>query len=215
MFVPSKMFLTKGVGVHKDRLASFEAALRDAGIEKCNLVYVSSILPPKCKIINRSQGLQELSAGQITFCVMARNETNEPNRLVSAAVGVAVPTNKDSQHGYLSEHHSFGETDHSYFDDFFQEAAKKRPETENYMLYLTNAVFAALTLLTIKEWTFNVYSFPLYMLVMTGSIAVFIKFKVGKLRKGKQELIDLALNNSINAIRDFMELSLKSLNKPK
>ncbi len=110
MFVPTKMFFTKGVGVHKDRLASFEAALRDAGIEKCNLVYVSSILPPKCKIINRTQGLKELAPGQITFCVMARNETNEPNRLVSAAVGVAVPTNKDSQHGYLSEHHSFGET---------------------------------------------------------------------------------------------------------
>lgn len=37
-----------------------------------------------------------------------------------------------------------------------------------------------------------------------------IKFKVGELRKGKQELIDLALNNSVNAIKDFMELSLKN-----
>ncbi|NMB48514.1 arginine decarboxylase, pyruvoyl-dependent [Candidatus Kuenenbacteria bacterium] len=110
MFVPTKMFFTKGVGVHKDRLASFEAALRDAGIEKCNLVYVSSILPPKCKIIKRNQGLKMLKPGQITFCVMARVETNEPNRLVSAAIGVAVPTDKANQYGYLSEHHSFGET---------------------------------------------------------------------------------------------------------
>jgi arginine decarboxylase len=30
--VPQKVFLTKGVGVHKDKLASFELALRDAGI---------------------------------------------------------------------------------------------------------------------------------------------------------------------------------------
>jgi len=37
-----------------------------------------------------------------------------------------------------------------------------------------------------------------------------IKFKVGELRKGKQGLIDLSLNNSVNAIKDFMELSLKN-----
>jgi arginine decarboxylase len=105
---PQKAFFTKGVGVHRDRLSSFEVALRSAGIEKCNLVYVSSILPPNCQIISRSVGLKLLSPGEITFCVMARNETNEPNRLISAAVGVAMP--KDcSNYGYLSEHHAFGE----------------------------------------------------------------------------------------------------------
>lgn len=108
--IPKKMFFVKGVGVHKDKLASFEAALRHAGIEKFNLVYVSSILPPKCKIIKPEQGLAELSPGQIIFCVMARNETNEPNRLVSAAVGLAVPKEREYHYGYLSEHHAFGET---------------------------------------------------------------------------------------------------------
>jgi arginine decarboxylase len=108
MFVPTKIFLTKGVGVHKDQLASFELALRQSGVEKCNLVHVSSILPPNCKVIPKDEGLQFLKPGMITFCVMARNETNEPNRLISAAVGVAVP--KDSHnYGYLSEHHAFGE----------------------------------------------------------------------------------------------------------
>ena len=90
-FVPTRMFFTKGVGVHKDRLASFELALRDAGIEKCNLVYVSSIFPPNCKIISKEEGLKHLSPGQITFCVMARSETNEPNRLTVSAIGVALP----------------------------------------------------------------------------------------------------------------------------
>jgi len=105
---PKKTFLTKGVGVHKDKLSSFEVALRNAGIEKCNLVYVSSILPPNCRIISQPSGLKLLSPGEITFCVMSRNETNEPNRLISAAVGVAMP--KDCSHyGYLSEHHAFGE----------------------------------------------------------------------------------------------------------
>ena len=108
MFVPSKIFFTKGVGVHKDKLASFELALRDAGIEKCNLVTVSSILPPSCKIVSKEEGIKLLKPGQITFCVLARNETNEPNRLIASAIGLAVP--KDSNtYGYLSEHHANGE----------------------------------------------------------------------------------------------------------
>lgn len=105
--VPKKVFFTKGVGIHKDKLASFELALRNAGIEKCNLVYVSSILPPNCKIMQKDEGLKLLHSGQITFCVMSRNETNEPNRLISAAIGIATPKDYNN-YGYLSEHHDFG-----------------------------------------------------------------------------------------------------------
>lgn len=94
--------------MHKDKLASFELALRNAGIEKCNIVCVSSILPPNCKVISREEGLKSLKAGQVTFCVMARNDTNEPNRLISAAIGVAMPKD-DNNYGYLAEQHSFGE----------------------------------------------------------------------------------------------------------
>lgn len=108
MLIPTKVFFTKGVGVHKERLASFEAALRKAGIEKCNLVYVSSIFPPNCKQISVEEGLKTIQPGQITFCVMARNETSEPNRLTSAAIGLALPKDAN-EYGYLSEHHSFGE----------------------------------------------------------------------------------------------------------
>lgn len=110
MYVPSKIFFTKGVGRHKDYLQSFELALRDAKIEKCNLVTVSSIYPPGCKRIPTEDGLKQLQPGQITFAVMARNATNEPNRLVAASIGVATPAD-NSQYGYLSEHHPFGETD--------------------------------------------------------------------------------------------------------
>jgi arginine decarboxylase len=106
--VPQKMFLTKGIGVDKNRLSSFELALRSAGIEKCNLVYVSSIFPPKCKIISKAEGEKLLKPGQIVFCVMARTDTNEPNRLVSSAIGLAIPADKNG-YGYLSEHHGCGE----------------------------------------------------------------------------------------------------------
>ncbi len=107
--IPEKVFFTKGAGIHRDRLASFEIALRNAGIEKSNLVTVSSILPPECAMVSREKGLQELRPGQITFCVMARNDTNEPNRMISAAIGAAVPKRK-TNYGYLSEHHAYGET---------------------------------------------------------------------------------------------------------
>ncbi len=109
-YVPQKMFFTKGVGTHKDELHSFERALRDAGIERCNLVQVSSIVPPNCKIISKTQGLKELVAGAITFCVMSRCCTNEPKRLLAASVGCAIPADSRS-YGYISEHHSFGQTE--------------------------------------------------------------------------------------------------------
>jgi len=106
--IPTKVFFTKGVGVHKDKLASFELALRNAGIEKQNLVCVSSIMPPNCKVITKEEGTKLLKPGQITFCVMARNETNEPNRLISSAIGMAMPKDNNN-YGYLSEHHAYGE----------------------------------------------------------------------------------------------------------
>ncbi len=110
MYVPSKIFFTKGVGRHKEYLQSFELALRSAGVEICNLVTVSSIYPVGCKKISKEEGLKELSPGQITFAVMARNSTNEPNRLIASSIGAALPADP-SQYGYLSEHHPFGETE--------------------------------------------------------------------------------------------------------
>lgn len=107
--IPKRMFFTKGVGYHRNSLQSFELALRSAGIEKCNLVYVSSILPPQCKIISREAGIADLKSGQITFLVLSRESTDEPNRLISAAIGLAQPKD-NKQYGYISEHHAFGQT---------------------------------------------------------------------------------------------------------
>jgi len=109
LLVPKAMFFTNGVGVHKDRLSSFELSLRDAGIEKANLVTVSSIFPPYCKEVSRKEGEKLIKPGQIVHCVMARQDTNEPNRLIAASIGLARPADHDS-YGYLSEHHSYGET---------------------------------------------------------------------------------------------------------
>jgi arginine decarboxylase len=108
--VPKRIFLTKGVGKHKERLTSFELALRDAGIAAQNLVRVSSIFPPNCKLLTRAQGQQHLNPGEVVFAVVAENSTREPHRLVASSIGLARPADRQT-YGYLSEHHSFGESD--------------------------------------------------------------------------------------------------------
>lgn len=110
LLVPKKMFFTKGVGSHKHELRSFELALRDAGIEKCNIVHVSSIFPPNCELISKAEGVKYIYPGMITFAVTARLASNENHRLIAASIGVAIPSDKTS-HGYLSEHQAFGQTE--------------------------------------------------------------------------------------------------------
>jgi len=105
--VPTEVFLTKGVGRHKYRLKSFEEALRVAGVAQQNIVQVSSILPPKCRVISREKGLKKLTPGSICYCVMARADTNEYGRLVASAIGIAVPKDTNKW-GYLSEVHGHG-----------------------------------------------------------------------------------------------------------
>jgi arginine decarboxylase len=105
--VPVKVFLTKGIGRHRYQLKSFEEALRKAGAAQQNLVQVSSILPPNCKIVPREIGLRSLIPGQISYCVMARSDTNEHGRLIAASVGIAVPKDRNNW-GYISEVHGHG-----------------------------------------------------------------------------------------------------------
>ena len=121
--VPTKVFFTKGVGTHREELRSYELALKEAGIEKCNIVNVSSIFPPGCKIVSRNEGIKELVPGMITFCVMARCSSNEPRRLIAASVGSAIPA-EEGMYGYLSEHHAYGQTDETA-GDYAEELAAR------------------------------------------------------------------------------------------
>jgi hypothetical protein len=54
------------------------------------------------------------------------------------------------------------------------------PETETSKVYLLAAFNAAVTLLTIKVWSFAHYSFPLYILILCVLLFILIKFKIGK-----------------------------------
>ena len=56
-----------------------------------------------------------INPGQIVHAVLSRNETNEPNRLIAASIGIAIPKDR-AMYGYLSEHHSFGQRKESAGD---------------------------------------------------------------------------------------------------
>ena len=110
LLVPKKIFFTKGVGSHKHELRSFEMALRDAGIERCNIVHVSSIFPPNCELISKNEGQKYIYPGMITFAVTARTSSNEAHRLIAASIGCAIPSDA-STYGYLSEYNAYGQTE--------------------------------------------------------------------------------------------------------
>jgi arginine decarboxylase len=109
--VPSRIFLTRGLGRHREKLASFELALREAGISPYNLVKISSIFPPRCRLISREEGLPYLKHGQILHLVMSECATDEAHRRIAAAIGLARPNDPD-QYGYLAEYHSMGQNEH-------------------------------------------------------------------------------------------------------
>ncbi|MDW8068265.1 MAG: arginine decarboxylase, pyruvoyl-dependent [Anaerolineae bacterium] len=113
--IPRKMFFTRGIGVHKQQLTSFEMALREAGIAPFNLVRVSSIFPPFCQVISREEGLALLQPGEVVFVVLSEMSTNEPGRRIAAAIGMARPADP-TKYGYLSEHHAFGQTEQEAAD---------------------------------------------------------------------------------------------------
>lgn len=130
---PGRLFLTKGVGRHRAKLVSFELALRDAGIAQYNLVEVTSIFPPGCKIIPKEEGIRHLSPGEIVFCVMSRNSTDEPHRLMASSIGLAIPAEED-KYGYLLEHQSFdqgAETAGEYAESLAIEMLDTTPAEES------------------------------------------------------------------------------------
>jgi arginine decarboxylase len=107
--LPKYLFLTRGVGHDREKLKSFEYALENAGVARFNLVSVSSIIPPGCKIIPREKGLNHLCDGQIVFGVFAKCSSNERRRLISASVGCALPFDRKT-YDYISEHDTYGQT---------------------------------------------------------------------------------------------------------
>jgi arginine decarboxylase len=101
-FVPTRIFFTKGVGVHSIQRVALQRAMEDAGIEQVNLVKISSVIAPKCEVITRERGIRQLSPGAIVHAVIAQGETNEPHQRVTAALCWGQPEGDDLP-GFITE----------------------------------------------------------------------------------------------------------------
>jgi arginine decarboxylase len=106
--VPKNVFYVKGTGYHYSKLISLEQALRSAGIEKYNLVKVTSILPPNCIEISKDEGLKKLAPGQIVYAVLSYTSSDKKDQACTTSIGVAKPKNQ-GEYGYFSEYQAFDE----------------------------------------------------------------------------------------------------------
>ncbi len=100
-WVPRSFFVTSGVAHDgASELNAFDLALQDADITHCNLVEVSSILPPSCKEVK----LVSIPTGAVTYCVMAKMAGTKGER-IGAGLAWAWGTAFDGErHGIVAEH---------------------------------------------------------------------------------------------------------------
>lgn len=98
--VPASLFLTKGVGTHKENKNARDVASREAGIGDRNIVTVSSVLPASIKTIGRDDFRRLTKPGEIIFAINGICESNVPGQRVSAGLAIA-QTPGDT--GYVTE----------------------------------------------------------------------------------------------------------------
>jgi arginine decarboxylase len=101
-FIPRRLFFTAGVGQHELERVALQHAMRQAGVSQCNLVKVSSILPPETQIITRAEGVRLLRPGNIVFAIIAQAQTNEPHQRITPAIAWANP-DKRGVPGFIAE----------------------------------------------------------------------------------------------------------------
>lgn len=99
--IPKEFFITSGKGINPvSELNAFDLALKKAGVAQCNLVPVSSILPPKCK--NRKW--RKIPAGSITHAVIARMNGGEGTTI---GAGIAWAWESERKYGLVAEAHGY------------------------------------------------------------------------------------------------------------
>jgi len=99
--IPKKFFVTSGKAIDPiSSLNAFDAALVDAKISQCNLVSVSSILPPEAEEIQKVP----IHPGSVTFVVLARMDGDEGEEI---AAGVGWTWEANHKFGMVAEAHGY------------------------------------------------------------------------------------------------------------
>jgi len=99
--IPKEFFVTSGKATSPvSELNAFDLALKKAGIAQCNLVPVSSILPPICK----ERKWRKIPAGAITHAVIARMDGDEGTTI---GAGIAWTWEVNRKYGIVAEAHGY------------------------------------------------------------------------------------------------------------
>lgn len=101
--IPTKFFLVSGSGEGTTPLNAFDNALISAGVGHCNLVKVSSVIPPRVKKVK----IPGIPAGAILPIAYAHIFSDIPADLISSAIAVAIPEDKE-KHGVIMEYSTKG-----------------------------------------------------------------------------------------------------------
>jgi arginine decarboxylase len=100
---PTKYFLVSGASEGFSTLNAFDGALLRAGIGDTNLVKMSSIVPPRCTLIEPIK----IPPGSLVPTAYASLTSDTPGELISSAVAVALP--EDPVHaGLIMEYSARG-----------------------------------------------------------------------------------------------------------
>ena len=95
--IPKKFFVTSGKATSPtSKLNAFDLALKEAGIAQCNLVYVSSVLPPDCEEVE----LKPVPIGAITHVVMSKKDCAAGEKI---SAGIAWSFGKGDGYGIVAE----------------------------------------------------------------------------------------------------------------
>jgi arginine decarboxylase len=102
--IPTQYFLVSGASDGYTRLNAFDGALLQAGIGNTNIVKMSSIVPPHCKLVAPIA----LPPGALVPAAYASITSDVPGEIISAGVAVALPED-ENQNGLIMEYSAKGE----------------------------------------------------------------------------------------------------------
>ena len=90
--IPYEYFSTTGKGESeagskglKYETGSYDAALTDAGIEDCNIIEYTSVIPTHAKQISKEDGLKRINWGEVMECIKAQ-ANGDKGKFISTAI---------------------------------------------------------------------------------------------------------------------------------
>uniref|UniRef100_A0A6C0JFK3 arginine decarboxylase n=1 Tax=viral metagenome TaxID=1070528 RepID=A0A6C0JFK3_9ZZZZ len=114
--IPHEYFITKGKGESNAGSAglpfetgSYDAALNNAGIENCNVIEYTSVIPTEAKLISKEAGLKRLQWGEVLEVIKAQSNGRRGSK-ISAAVITTTITDPNGKYlgGFACEYSGSG-----------------------------------------------------------------------------------------------------------